>query len=79
MTVGVQCKSCGHRALRTGDAAKFGHQVMEELRKSPPTCPSCGGSDFHLISITGGLADKWLSDGPPLRASGPLIGGGNQG
>lgn len=77
--VGIQCKSCGSRALRTGDAARFDHEVMEELRRSPPPCSSCGGSEIHLVSITGGLADKWLSDGPPLPASGPLIEGGKQG
>jgi hypothetical protein len=79
--VGIQCKSCGHRALRTSDPAKFqfDNEVMELLRRSPPTCSSCGGSEIHLLSITGGLADKWLSDGRPLPASGPLIEGGKPG
>lgn len=79
--VGIQCKSCGHRALRPSDPAKFqfDNEVMELLRRSPPTCSSCGGSEIHLLSITGGLADKWLSDGRPLPASGPLIEGGKPG
>jgi hypothetical protein len=76
--VGIQCKSCGHRALWTGDPARFDHEVMELLRRSSLTCDSCGGSEIDLFSITGGLADKWLSDGRPSPAPGPLIGGGNQ-
>lgn len=67
--VGIQCKSCKHRALWTGDAPSPDREVMESLRRSPQPCPSCGGSEVNLISITGGLADKWLSDGPPLPVS----------
>lgn len=77
--VGIQCKSCGHRALWTGDRAKPDHEVMELLRRSSLTCSSCGGSEIDLFSITGGLADNWLSDGRPSPASGPLIEDGNQG
>jgi hypothetical protein len=77
--VGIQCKSCGHRRLWTGGPPRPDREVMELLRQSSPPCSSCGGSEIHLLSITGGLADKWLSDGPPLPASGPLIEGGKQG
>jgi len=77
--VGIQCKSCGHRALWNGPP-RPDNEVMEQLRRSSQPCVSCGG-EIHLISITGGrgLADKWLSDGPLSPASGPLDGGGKPG
>jgi predicted nucleic-acid-binding Zn-ribbon protein len=70
--VGIQCKSCKHRALWSGPP-RPDNEVMELLRRSPQACPSCGETEFNLISITGGLHDQWLSDGPPSPASGPLI------
>ena len=77
--VGKQCKSCGHRALWTGEPAWPAHEVMDRLRRSPPPCDGCGGSEIDLVVLTGGRADKWLSDGRPLPASGPLIEGGKPG
>lgn len=77
--VGIQCKSCRHRALWAGGPPRPDHEVMERLRRSSQTCPSCGGSEIELWSITGGLADEWLSDGPLSPASGPLIEGGKPG
>lgn len=70
--VGIVCKSCRHRALWAGEP-RPDYEVMELLRRSPKPCPNCGGSDIGLISITGGLANQWLSDGPLSSGAGPLI------
>jgi DNA-directed RNA polymerase subunit RPC12/RpoP len=70
MTVGIQCKSCGSRALVKPDYVKdpglpkFGHEIMDKMRQSPGKCLKCGGSDFHYITLTGGTADKWLEGSP---------------
>jgi hypothetical protein len=78
--VGIQCKSCGHRALWTNDPAKFrpDYEVVALLTRSLPKCGNCGAREIHVVS--GNLVtDEWLSDGPLSPASGPLIGGGKPG
>ncbi len=77
--VGIECKSCGHRALWEGDPARFpfDHEVIAMLTRSPLTCSNCGASEIHVVS--GNLATSdWLSDGRPLPEQTPLIGGGTK-
>lgn len=79
--VGIQCKSCGHRALATPPGPfKMDHEIIALLRSptSSITCIECGGSKFDLLSMSSSLADSWLGDGPSPGPR-PLIEGGNQG
>ena len=72
--VGIQCKSCGHRALWTNDPARPDYEVVALLTRSLPKCGDCGAREIHIVS--GNLVtEKWPSDGPPSPASGPPIRG----
>ena len=85
--VGVQCKSCGHRALfksdvDSGGLFKMDHEIIKELTRSNPTCGQCGGSEYSIVTLSSNLAylwDRWvMGDASPLPAK-PLIEGDKQG
>lgn len=68
--VGIECKSCGHRALWTNDPPKAEYEVVALLTRSLPKCSNCGAREIHVVS--GNLVTaEWLSDGPPSPPSGP--------
>jgi hypothetical protein len=79
--VGIQCKSCGHRALATPPGPfKFDHEIITLLSQSPVKCSECGVSNFAIMRLPSSpdAADSWLKgDGSPPGAK-PLIEGGNQ-
>ena len=77
--VGVQCKSCGHRALYPPPPPKFDYEIITQLSQSSLTCSQCGKSEFSILSFTGDLGDRWLESGPSTPGTPPLIEGGSQG
>lgn len=86
--VGVQCKSCGHRALfkseaKPGRLFKMDHEIINELTRSNPKCRECGGSEYSFVTLSSNLAhlwDRWLTgDASPPPPAKPLIEGDKQG
>jgi ribosomal protein L37E len=86
-TVGVQCKSCGHRALfksevKPGELLKIDQEIINELTRSNPKCRQCGGSEYSIVTLSsnlGHLWDRWLmGDASPPPAK-PLMEGDKQG
>jgi DNA-directed RNA polymerase subunit RPC12/RpoP len=84
--VGVQCKSCGHRALfkqelKPGRPFKMDSEVVSELTRSNPKCSQCGRSEYSITTLSSNLAhlwDRWLTgDASPPPAK-PLIEGDKQ-
>lgn len=84
--VGVQCKSCGHRALFKPELKpglfKMEHEVVNELTRSNLKCSQCGGSEYSIVTLSSNLAhlwDLWLTgDASPSLAK-PLIEGDKPG
>lgn len=85
--VGVECKSCGHRALfksevNSGGLFKMDHEIINELARSNPTCGQCGSSEYSIVTLSanlGHLWDGWLTgDASPPPAM-HLIEGDKQG
>lgn len=77
--VGVQCKSCGHRALASPDPPKLDHEIITLLSQSSITCSACGGSKYAVLRFPSGAAETWLKGDVSPAPAGPLIEGGNQG
>jgi DNA-directed RNA polymerase subunit RPC12/RpoP len=64
--VGIQCKSCGHRALATLKPGKRDDEIITQLRQSSAKCSECGGSkvDILIMPAAPDLADIWLKGNP---------------
>jgi hypothetical protein len=64
--VGIQCKSCGHRALATPEPGKRDDEIVTQLRMSAATCSACGGSKLDILVMPSSpdLADIWLKGKP---------------
>lgn len=80
--VGVQCKSCGHRALIKPEPFKMDHEVVTELRRSNVKCSQCGGNEYSVITLSSNLADladQWLTGGASALSAKPMIEGDKQG
>jgi DNA-directed RNA polymerase subunit RPC12/RpoP len=61
--VGIQCKSCGHRALVTPQQPMSGYEMTARLHQSPPKCSECGDSNIFVLTFTASRAneaDSWL-------------------
>lgn len=81
--VGVQCKSCGHRALYTPKPSEpfmMDHEIVTKLSQSQfsAKCSQCGGIGFNIHSMSSNLVDHWLAAGPLSRSPAPLIEGGDK-
>lgn len=62
--VGIQCKSCGHRALATPEPFKMDHEIITLLSESSPKCSECGGSQYDVVRFPSSAADIWLKGSP---------------
>lgn len=58
--VGIQCKSCAHRALATPESPKPDHEILTLLSQSPVTCSQCGGSKYSIVMFPANAADTCL-------------------
>ena len=77
--VGIQCNSCGHRALATPPGPfKFDHEIIRLLSESPPKCGECGGSKYSLVRFPFSAVDAWLKGDGSSPGARPQIEGGNQ-
>ncbi len=84
--VGVQCKSCRHRALFKPELKpgpfKMDHEVVNELTRSNLKCSECGCSEYSIVTLSSNLAhlwDRWLTGDASLPPAKPLIEGDIQG
>jgi hypothetical protein len=78
--VGIQCNSCGHRALATPEPFKPDHEIITLVSQSSVKCSECGGSKFAILRFSGlpDAGDRWLTGGGSPPDAKPLIEGGNQ-
>jgi hypothetical protein len=74
--VGIQCKSCGHRALATPPGPfKFDHEIHTWLSQRNLACGECGGTKYTVMRLQSSLADDWLEGGASSPNAGSLIEG----
>ncbi len=66
--VGVQCKSCGHRALATPEPFKMDHEIIALLSQSSPKCSECGSGEFAMLRFPARMADAFL-EGEQIKSS----------
>lgn len=76
--VGVQCKSCGDRALIKPEPFKMDHEVVAEMRRSNVKCSQCGGNEYSVTTLSSNLADRWLTGGASPPFAKPMIEGDKQ-
>lgn len=85
--VGVECKSCGHRALiksevKPGVLFKMDNEIINELARSNPKCSQCGGGEYSTLTLSSSLAhlwDRWLTGDVSPPPAKPLIEGDKKG
>jgi hypothetical protein len=76
--VGIQCKSCGHRALATPEPFKMDHEIIALLSQSSPKCSQCGGGKYSIVRFPYSAVDAWLKGDGSSPDARPQIEGGNQ-